>query len=191
NMILRITLQCGLFLLLCSTVCQGQRVDSLYTAIAESTAGKQRIGLYRDLIEVLLMQEELDAEKILYYGNLALAESGRYPTTEHLPYFYNTVGYIYKHKLQYDIAIVYVKKGLEVAKLMDSPKDIARGGYTLGILYLDQQMIEEAIEQIKENFYFLRKHPNDYYSQANYLLMAYLTLSADNYQLFQHFYQKA
>jgi signal transduction histidine kinase len=163
----------------------------LYTAIAESTAGKHRISLYRDLIEVLLMQEELDAEKILYYGNLALAESGRYPTTEHLPYFYNTVGYIYKHKLQYDIAIVYVKKGLEVAKLMDSPKDIARGGYTLGILYLDQQMIEEAIEQIKENFYFLRKHPNDYYSQANYLLMAYLTLSADNYQLFQHFYQKA
>lgn len=183
--------QCGLFLILCTSLVQAQRADSLYAAIAKSTEGKERISLYRDLVEVLLMEDEMNVGKITYYGNLAIEESNRYASVEHLPYFYNTLGYIYKYKLQYDSAEVYVKKGLELAKLTNAPKDIARGGYTLGIMYLDQQLIGEAIAQIKENFEYLRKYPNEYYSQANYLLMAYLTLSTDNYQLFQHFYQKA
>lgn len=187
----RTAVQCGLYLLLCSGFCLGQRADSLYTAIANSSEGKERIGLYREVIEVLLMQDSLDAGKILYYGQLALEESKRFPAQEHLPYFYNTLGYIYKHKQDYTQALAYVRKGLELAKLSRSPKDIARGGYTLGILYLDQQWVGEAIAQIKENVDFLMKYPNNYYSQANYLLMAYLTLSTDNYQLFQHFYQKA
>lgn len=186
---MRFLISCGLLLFcLCS---YANRADSLYHAISSTTDDVQRIKLYRELLEHLMNEEVLDTSTIIFYAQLGIDQSYKSKCEEQLPYFYNTLGYMFKFRKDYDKAQIMIRKGLEIAQKLDNSTDISRSGYTLGIVYLDQQKVGEAISQIQQNFKHLRQFPDDYYSHANYLLMAYLTLSMDNYQLFQYFYEKA
>ena len=187
---MKLLFRCGVLLLFCFCA-KAQRIDSLYQAISSCEEEVQKVKLYRELVENLMFEKGLDTSKINFYARLGIDLSYKSKIEEHLPYFYNTVGYMYKFAGEFEKAQIMVRKGLEIGKKLNNPMDISRSSYTLGIIYIDQQKVREAISQIQENFKYLRKHPNPYYSHSNYLLMAYLTLSMDNYQLFQYFYEKA
>jgi signal transduction histidine kinase len=165
--------------------------EALKMAISGQENDEKKLELYKILLDSISTAERKDFLPVIKYAKEAIDLSVRLKDPKYVPLFYNELGFAYKQSMKVDSAIYYLKRGLELAEQLQHPLGIARNGYTLATIYVDQHRLLDAVHQIHANLTHLKLHPYNQMYHVNYLLVAFMCHSMDNKLLYQYFFEKS
>ncbi len=165
--------------------------EALKVAVTGQEDDRKKLELYKLLLDSISTAERKDFKPVIHYAKEAIDLSVRIKEGKYISIFYNELGFAYKQMHKLDTAIYYLKRGLELAEQVQDPLGMAKNGYTLATIYVDQHRLLDAVQQIHVNLSHLKLHPDNYMYHVNYLLIAYMCHSMENKLLYQYFFEKS